>query len=230
MDIDENGQWAKYKRKPYPLAADSIRLSLLSGKCLIQHPSVMMRRTAIEKVGGYDPSMEGAEDYDLWLRLSRTMPIRNIDTVLLHYRRHSCQVSTEHNVKQKQARDKALVRAILLDVCSDQNISKLSMQSAYEAIDGIFGIVARIREGKPVTRLQWFILGSALSMGLIGEGNGFKRRLIRKLQVNQQDLSKVTFYFLFFYLRLMLLKSTTSRINSKAVASLLDRLPDQIRA
>lgn len=47
--------------------------SLLFG-CCVAHPSVMLRRSAVMDVGGYDPSAEPAEDYDLWLRLEATSP------------------------------------------------------------------------------------------------------------------------------------------------------------
>ena len=48
-------------------SADRIRESLFIESPLI-HPSVMMRRTALEQVDGYQGS-DGPEDYDLWLRL-----------------------------------------------------------------------------------------------------------------------------------------------------------------
>lgn len=34
----------------------------------------MLRRSAALDVGGYDPSTEPAEDYDLWLRLETAEP------------------------------------------------------------------------------------------------------------------------------------------------------------
>ena len=37
--------------------------------CCLAHPSVVLRRDRVLDVGGYDPTTEPAEDYDLWLRM-----------------------------------------------------------------------------------------------------------------------------------------------------------------
>ena len=50
-----------------PLA---LRWRLLEENCLT-HGSMVMRREAVLARGGYDESLERAQDYDLWLRLSR---------------------------------------------------------------------------------------------------------------------------------------------------------------
>lgn len=42
--------------------------------CCLAHPSVMLRRDRVLEVGGYDPTTEPAEDYDLWLRMQRSDP------------------------------------------------------------------------------------------------------------------------------------------------------------
>ena len=49
-------------------------------------PSTMVRRAAIDAVGGYDPRRY-AEDYDMWLRLAAAdYEFRYVDEVLVHYR------------------------------------------------------------------------------------------------------------------------------------------------
>lgn len=57
-------------------------LADLRAKNRFVHGSVLMRRTAVERVGGYDPTMAHSEDYDLWLRLARSDPVRNVDEPL----------------------------------------------------------------------------------------------------------------------------------------------------
>jgi glycosyltransferase involved in cell wall biosynthesis len=42
------------------------------------HSSVMMRRAALERVGGYDESLRVAQDYHLWMRLSRITRMANL--------------------------------------------------------------------------------------------------------------------------------------------------------
>ena len=47
------------------------------------HSSVMMRRSALEQAGGYDPSFPVAQDYDLWMRMSRVTRMANLPEALV---------------------------------------------------------------------------------------------------------------------------------------------------
>ena len=75
----------------------------------IVHPSVMMRRQVVEAVGGYRPEFEGAEDYDLWLRLSMLTYLDNLPHIGLFYRRHASQVSKTSSFRQAERASLALV-------------------------------------------------------------------------------------------------------------------------
>lgn len=44
-----------------------------------QTSTVLAERVALRRVGGFDPRLDGAEDWDLWLRLSRTGGIVKLD-------------------------------------------------------------------------------------------------------------------------------------------------------
>lgn len=57
------------------------------------HPSVIMRRS-IFQLFRYDPEFVHTEDYELWLRASRTVRIENIPEILLLYRAHPASVSS----------------------------------------------------------------------------------------------------------------------------------------
>ena len=52
----------------------------------IAHPTVMMRKEALEAVGGYRRAYLRAEDYDLWLRLAERGKLSNLAEPLLEYR------------------------------------------------------------------------------------------------------------------------------------------------
>ena len=69
---------------------------------LIAHASVMVRKEVYEKLGGYNPDILYAEDYDLWVRAAHITQISNIDHVLLGLRVHSGSVSREHAQAQMQ--------------------------------------------------------------------------------------------------------------------------------
>jgi len=61
--------------------------------CPIAHPSVMLRREIVERVGGYNANMKHAEDYDLWRRLSSVTRLSNLQDVHLYLRKHDANVS-----------------------------------------------------------------------------------------------------------------------------------------
>ena len=48
----------------------------------------MMRKAIAQRVGLYRPAFQGAEDYDLWLRMSEVSKIANLPERLLQYRVH----------------------------------------------------------------------------------------------------------------------------------------------
>ncbi len=68
-----------------PTDAADVRQTLKAYNCLY-HPAVMFRRSAVEAVGGYRADFVNAEDYELWLRLSRSHAVCNIAEPLLRYR------------------------------------------------------------------------------------------------------------------------------------------------
>jgi glycosyltransferase involved in cell wall biosynthesis len=73
---------------------------LLSGACPIRAPSVMMRRSAVQAVGGYREEFSTAEDPDMWLRLGEIGRVVNIPDVLVKYRVHFQSVSSLHQQVQ----------------------------------------------------------------------------------------------------------------------------------
>jgi hypothetical protein len=52
------------------------------------HSSVMLRKSALEQVGGYstDPARQPPEDYEFWSRIARSFPVANIPEILQVYR------------------------------------------------------------------------------------------------------------------------------------------------
>jgi glycosyltransferase involved in cell wall biosynthesis len=65
----------------------------------IIHPSVMMRRSVLEALGGYR-AVPLAEDHDLWLRAVDRFGFRAIPQALLEYRHHIGGVSRHRAVEQ----------------------------------------------------------------------------------------------------------------------------------
>lgn len=80
------------------------------GRCLpallepgsIGHPSILVRRDALESVGGYDPEFPHACDVNLYFHLARLGSFAYVPENLLHYRIHPRQ--TSFNFKLDQTR------------------------------------------------------------------------------------------------------------------------------
>jgi glycosyltransferase involved in cell wall biosynthesis len=71
----------------FPLHHDAILSALLRGQHAMCHPSVMIRRSAVDAVGGYwDHGV--AEDWDLFLRLSEAGRLANVADHVLDYAFH----------------------------------------------------------------------------------------------------------------------------------------------
>lgn len=70
----------------------SVVRGLLFKNALV-HPSVMMRKSAVMEVGGYDEKLSRMEDYELWLRCGASYEIHSLQDVLVDYRVHSGQMS-----------------------------------------------------------------------------------------------------------------------------------------
>lgn len=80
--------------------------SLLIGRCLLLHPSVMFRKYLIAGIGGYDPSYAPAEDYELWTRVARRgQSAWVLQQPLLLFRVHEgAQTVTRSEIQRRQFR------------------------------------------------------------------------------------------------------------------------------
>lgn len=72
------------------------------------HPTVVIRRSAFEQVGGYDERYPTAQDLDLFLRLAEIGQLANLPEVLLSYRQHLASANVSKAKLQIQ-RSQAIV-------------------------------------------------------------------------------------------------------------------------
>src|SRR5437667_676488 len=90
---------------------EEIEADLLNGVgWAIVHPTVMMRREPLMRVGGYREDLMVSEDLDLFLRLAEVGKLANMPDVLLHYRQHLGSVNYT-----KYEQQKAVKRQIVAD-------------------------------------------------------------------------------------------------------------------
>jgi glycosyltransferase involved in cell wall biosynthesis len=91
--IDEQGRRVGERR--YPTSSAELRRVMTRYNPIAQS-AVMLRRSALETVGQYDPRYPRCQDYDLWLRLASRFPLANLDEPLIGYRVSTTQGKSTH--------------------------------------------------------------------------------------------------------------------------------------
>lgn len=130
---------------PIEVESDPVRLAAsLSRSNPILHPTVMMRRAVVERCGGYRRPFTHAEDYDLWLRLSREGAIANLPQRLMLLRTHDEQTSKIHRLDQRAAAALARLWFFGPHIEGAHDLQ----QSLVEAIGGY--LYARLASGPPI--------------------------------------------------------------------------------
>jgi glycosyltransferase involved in cell wall biosynthesis len=95
------GEVLEFVREPAPRPEQAPRTwALDAGRFLIWNQikspgQVLMRRRAFEAVGGFDTSVWGSDDWDLWQRLLARYPGRGISRPVLAYRLHAENASRD---------------------------------------------------------------------------------------------------------------------------------------
>jgi glycosyltransferase involved in cell wall biosynthesis len=92
-------------------AIDAAHISRRGGA--ISHPAAMMRREALEAVGGYREEYPCAQDFDLFLRLAEIGRLANLPDTLFKYRQHFQMVSHSRREAQQEAVTRALKDAYM---------------------------------------------------------------------------------------------------------------------
>jgi glycosyltransferase involved in cell wall biosynthesis len=91
---------------PYPMSHSVSKLMLGLANPFV-HPTLVARKAAIIKAGGYRPCV--AEDYELWMRaVMAGLKLRRITQYGVLYRVHKDQYTQQANFEQKQASDPVL--------------------------------------------------------------------------------------------------------------------------
>ena len=83
-----------------PLSWSGIKYYTLRGNPFI-HPSVMIRRDILNKVGNLHKFFRHAEDYELWTRIVYKHKAINLPDQLLRYRIHGNQITNKNNIEMR---------------------------------------------------------------------------------------------------------------------------------
>lgn len=92
--ISNDGTFLAHRRYPQTSTAIDKGMQLTT---TIAHPTVMYRKEAIERHGGYNPDFRFAEDLDLWLRwMNAGLLFANLPQVLVQYRQDNTRRDQRH--------------------------------------------------------------------------------------------------------------------------------------
>lgn len=118
----------------HPSSPEEVRVHLLAG-CYVAHPTVMFKKEVLLKNNlRYNPEFEPAEDYNLWVEMSRYGQIGNIPEVLLDYRTHINQVSQKFSGRQQRYTDHArlkMVSYLVPEMTKEQKSIHLSLVNPF---------------------------------------------------------------------------------------------------
>jgi glycosyltransferase involved in cell wall biosynthesis len=101
MSIDEAGN----RLWPYRFARNKVTSfrTFPIQVALTVHPLAMIRKEALIALGGYRATFPHAEDYELFLRISKYGRVHNLDEILLSYRNHPQSISRQNIELQETA-------------------------------------------------------------------------------------------------------------------------------
>jgi glycosyltransferase involved in cell wall biosynthesis len=82
----------------WPLDRPTTFSVLINGNVLFPPGLVLARRRAYELAGPFDEALNGPEDWDMLIRLSRLGDLEFVNDVILHYRRHASNLGANISV------------------------------------------------------------------------------------------------------------------------------------
>jgi len=84
------------------LPEGDIFTQLFADACFIAMSSAVLRRSAVEEIGGIPKAIEVAPDYYLYLAVSHRYPARAVQEVICRYRIHPGSMSQSHRLRLRQ--------------------------------------------------------------------------------------------------------------------------------
>ncbi len=64
--------------------------------CVVLTSTVMVRRSVVDTVGRFDPTLLRGQDYDYWLRVSRVARVHKLRAVVALYRQHAGMIASRY--------------------------------------------------------------------------------------------------------------------------------------
>lgn len=108
------------------------------------HGSVIMRKEAVDRLGGYNELFKYSQDYELWLRFSKFYDMANIQTPL-----YALRVHRKDFAKLKE-------QYLYLKLAKKIHINKIRLDQNIESLISVYGVENIIRYLTPREKLQYY--------------------------------------------------------------------------
>lgn len=166
--------------EPRPLGPEPY-LTLLWRNIIRMPAMVMFRRRALEAVGGFRYGVDACADYDLYLRIARTMPVGSHDELVAEYRRHSQNMSLDPRLMLMQGLEVVLSQR---SFDGRDPVCWAACKQGYRNLQDYYGdrIANRIRENFRSRRRWLTVLADGFVLVWLHPG-GALEHLCRKLRL-----------------------------------------------
>jgi glycosyltransferase involved in cell wall biosynthesis len=101
--IDESGARYRDTSLPDPVTPEDHYAALLAQNYFGSPDNVLFRRSVLDEVGLFDSSVDGLEDYDLYLRIAKDRPVYYHGVTISEYRVHESQFSLDKAMMLRSA-------------------------------------------------------------------------------------------------------------------------------
>jgi glycosyltransferase involved in cell wall biosynthesis len=181
--------------RPPPIRSD-IYLTILNRSHFIIPGAVMYQRSVFDTVGWFDPAVNAAADYDLYLRIARAFPVYYHGEVVLEYRRHDTNMTGNpgrmlkatidvlRSQREYARRDELYWEAYKVGVRKGQEEYGLPLAESIQTF-------TRKGAWKDAIQDVFFLLRyypRGIGMLLLNEQQMERRKLARRLQTRRREL------------------------------------------
>ena len=154
-----------------PSNHDDILKAMMNYNASVIHPSIMVYKNVLQSVGLYSPYMKHAEDYDLFLRISKIGKISNLNEKLIYLRKN------ENNISHLNAKEQILNTFIAKKYYQDYNYKPIS--------DKIFFKIKNDINENSLNKLYFFIHSKIVENTYLNKSKNyftiFFMKIIRRL-------------------------------------------------
>jgi glycosyltransferase involved in cell wall biosynthesis len=137
--------------------------------------SMLVRRTCLDIVGGFDETLEAIHDFDMWVRLSALFRFTYIDRPLVRYLVHDAGLTSDYTKKARSA-DRLIEKHRALFMMDRRSYSRRHVW-----LGTLYARAGKVREARrsflTAVRVWPFHPAAYLNLGLISLGGDMFRRV-----------------------------------------------------